>query len=84
MTNDSDPNPKSSALIGALYFAALDALSKAPGGALKKGVLLKAIESSTTLDDWAKAIYPSGGIRWQTIFAWSSVCLSKGGFINKS
>lgn len=80
----SKPLSRSHQLIAAMHEAALRALAAAPGGQLKQGELLAAIESQVPLDTWAREIYEStGNTRWRSIFAFSSVGMSKAGYVTK-
>lgn len=80
----SKPLSRSHQLIAAMHQAALKALAGAPGGQLKQGELLAAIESNVPLDDWAREVYETtGNTRWRSIFAFSSVGMSKAGYVAK-
>lgn len=75
---------RSDKLIADMHRAALTALSESPSGQLRKTELLHAIETRVVLDDWAKETYETTGlIRWQSIFAFASVGLVKGGYVTK-
>lgn len=75
---------RSDKLIADMHRAALTALSESPSGQLRKAELLRAIETRVVLDDWAKETYETTGfIRWQSIFAFASVGLVKGGYVTK-
>lgn len=68
-----------------MHRAALIALSQAPNGQLHKSDLMQSIEANVSLDEWAWTVYQSSGnIRWQSIFAFASVGLVKGGYVTKS
>lgn len=76
---------RSDSLIANMHRAALSALAEAPLGQLRKSQLLKEVESRVALDDWAKEAYEStGAARWQSIFAFASVGLVKGGYVTKA
>jgi restriction system protein len=78
------PPSRSTALIGSMYRAALTALSQAPMGQMKKSALLQAMASSLDLDEWALEVYDTGHVRWQSIFAFASIGLSRGGYVTKN
>lgn len=76
---------RSDKLIADMHRAALTALSESPNGQLRKAELLRQVESRVVLDEWARAAYEgTGAIRWQSIFAFASVGLVKGGYVIKS
>jgi restriction system protein len=75
---------RSSRLIAAMHHAAITALAASPTGQLHRDLILKAIESTVTLDEWACEIYDNGNMRWRSIFAFASVGLVKGGYVTKS
>jgi restriction system protein len=76
---------RSDRLIADMHRAALTALSQSPTGQLRKSELLGEVERRVALDDWAKETYEStGATRWQSIFAFASVGLVKGGYVTKS
>ena len=80
----SKPLSRSHQLIAAMHEAALKALAAAPGGQLKQSALLAAIENHVPLDDWARETYETtGNTRWRSIFAFSSVGMSKAGYVTK-
>lgn len=75
---------RSDTLITAMHEAALRALAAAPGGQLKASALKQAIESSVSLDDWARETYATTGhTRWRSILAFSSVGMVKAGYVSK-
>lgn len=75
---------RSSALIAAMHFAALNALNAAQNGQLKKNEISQAIEDNVTLDEWALELYDNGSERWRSIFSLASVELVKGGYVTKA
>jgi restriction system protein len=76
---------RSDKLIADMHRAALMALSESPTGQLRKFQLLHEVEARVALDDWAKETYESTGApRWQSIFAFASVGLVKGGYVTKA
>jgi restriction system protein len=76
---------RSDKLIADMHCAALTALSQSPAGQLRKSQLLNEVEKRVALDAWAKETYEStGASRWQSIFAFASVGLVKGGYVTKS
>lgn len=76
---------RSDKLIADMHRAALMALSESPTGQLRKSELLHEVEARVALDDWAKETYEStGAMRWQSIFAFASVGLVKGGYVTKA
>lgn len=76
---------RSDKLIADMHRAALTALSESSNGQLRKAELLHAIENRVVLDDWAKETYETTGhTRWQSIFAFASVGLVKGGYVTKA
>lgn len=76
---------RSDKLIADMHRAALTALSESPTGELRKSELLREVEKRVTLDEWAKETYEStGATRWQSIFAFASVGLVKGGYVTKA
>ena len=77
------PSP-SAALIAAMHYAALTALTVSPNGQLHKEQILQAIKSTVALDEWARVVYDNGNTRWRSIFAFASVGLVKGGYVTKS
>ena len=78
------PASRSSRLIAAMHHAALTALAASPNGQLRKDQILRAIETTAHLDDWALAVYDNGNTRWHSIFGFASVGLVKGGYVTKS
>jgi restriction system protein len=81
----SKQQSRSDKLIADMHRAALTALSESPAGQLRKSDLLHEVEARVALDEWAKEIYEStGAIRWQSIFAFASVGLVKGGYVTKT
>jgi restriction system protein len=76
---------RSDKLIAEMHCAALTALSESPSGQLRKSELLREVEKRVTLDEWANETYEStGASRWQSIFAFASVGLVKGGYVTKA
>jgi restriction system protein len=75
---------RSRVLIASMHRAALSALSEAPGGRMKQGDLMRAIESLVPLDEWAVETYETtGNVRWRSIFAFASVGLVKAQYVVK-
>jgi restriction system protein len=75
---------RSKKLIASMHWAALTALAEAPTGQLPRSGILVAIEAKVALDDWARQVYESGGVRWRSIFSFSSIALNKVGYVVKS
>ena len=48
------PHSRSTALIGNMYGAALNALTEAPQGQMRKRALLQAMAAALDLDEWAQ------------------------------
>lgn len=68
-----------------MHATVLRALAAAPDGELKSSELFAEIERKVPLDDWAREIYESsGGQRWRSIFSFSSVGMTKAGYVTKS
>lgn len=75
---------RSDKLITAMHESALKALAKATNGQLRVRDVLAAIENEVELDDWAKQLYESSGTaRWKSIFSFSSVGMSKAGYVRR-
>lgn len=80
----SKPLSRSEKLITAMHEEALKALASAPGGQLRRRDLLKTIEATVPLDAWAQEGLESSGVpRWHKILGFSSVGMSKAGWIVK-
>jgi len=80
----SKPTSRSGQLITATHRAALQALAEAPEGQLRRRDLLRAIEQAVPMDDWAReGLDATGGIRWVKIFGFSSVGMTKAGWVLK-
>lgn len=78
------PISRSGVLITATHEACLKALATAPGGQLRRRDLLKAIEQAVPMDAWAlEGLQVSGVPRWHKIFGFSSVGMSKAGWVVK-
>jgi restriction system protein len=76
---------RSKKLIADMHFAAMTALSNAPGGTMLHRDLMRAIESHVVLDEWALATYEGiGNTRWRSIFAFASVGLVKAQYVTKA